>query len=76
MGTAGVPATSATSPVMQRQQSEGSSFSYLHGVPFKLSSEIRVDGCSTTLEDRAELWRIEVDQILANMTRVLNVCND
>lgn len=55
---------------IQRQQSDGT-FNYLQGVPFKLSGEIRVEGCSGV--DRSDVLRIEVDQILANMTRVMDI---
>lgn len=73
-GSAGRPSTHPATPV-QRQQSDGSTFSYLQGVPFKLSPEIRVDGVVSTSADRADVWRIEVDQILANMTRAVDLCS-
>lgn len=53
---------------MQRQHSEV--FSYLQGVPFKLSPLIRTAGDS----DPMEVWSFEVDQILANMTRAMDIC--
>lgn len=53
-------------PTFNRTQSE--TFSYLQGVPFKLSPDIRMgDG------DPTEVARYEVDQILANMTRAMDM---
>lgn len=56
---------------VNRQLSDGS-FSYLQGVPFQLSADIRVAGVGSQA-DRTDLWRIEVDQILANMTRAVDL---
>lgn len=55
---------------MHRQQSDV--FSYLEGVPFKLSPLIRATGAA----DPMEVWGFEVDQILANMTRAVDLCSD
>lgn len=57
---------------VQRQQSDGGTFNYLQGVPFKLSGEIHVDGCRGG-GDRTDVMRIEVDQILAIMTRAMDM---
>lgn len=51
---------------LQRGQSE--TFSYLQGVPFKLSPDIRTNDADPT-----EVTRYEVDQILANMTRAMDM---
>lgn len=56
---------------VNRQLSDGS-FSYLQGVPFKLSADIQVPGVGSQA-DRSDIWRIEVDQILANMTRAVDL---
>lgn len=53
---------------LHRQQSEV--ISYLQGVPFKLSPLIRATGDS----DPMEVWGFEVDQILANLTRAVDLC--
>lgn len=52
---------------IHRQQSEV--FSYLQGVPFKLSPLIRSAGDANP----TEVWGFEVDQILANMTRAMDM---
>lgn len=44
---------------------QDSNFHYLQGVPFKLSSEI------DTGADSTEMQRIQVDEILASLTRML-----
>lgn len=63
------PAASTSKSNMVRQDSE--TISYLQGVPFQLSPSIR-----RADEDPTEVWRIEVDQILANMTRAMDLVTD
>lgn len=65
-GNFGGPHSSA-GPV-KRQDSNA--FHYLQGVPFKLSSEI------DTGADPTEVQRIQVDEILASLTRMLEMSAD
>lgn len=58
----------ASGKTLQRQPSEA--INYLQDVPFKLSPLIRAAGDT----DPTEVWGFEVDQILANMTRALDLC--
>lgn len=68
------PSTDPTAAPVQRQQSDGGTFSYLQGVPFRLSADIRVEGCDGGGGGAsADVMRIEVDQILAQMTRVMDL---
>lgn len=58
----------STGQTIKRQESVA--FHYLQGVPFKLSSEIATGGDST------EIMRIQVDEILASLTRRLDFASD
>lgn len=53
-----------------RRQDSNANFHYLQGVPFKLSSEI------DTGADSTEVQRIQVDEILASLTRMMEMTAD
>lgn len=59
--------SSATTPI--KRQDSATAFHFLQGVPFKLSN-------SLTGVDSTEVMRIQVDEILASLTRRLDFVND
>lgn len=61
------PNSSATTPI--KRQDSATAFHFLQGVPFKLSN-------SLTGVDSTEVMRIQVDEILASLTRRLDFVND
>lgn len=61
--------TSGT-PQQVRRQDSSVNFHYLQGVPFKLANEISTGGDSTEIE------RIQVDAMLASLTRTLDFSSD
>lgn len=68
-GGYGGPAASTTPQHVKRQDSLVN-FHYLEGVPFKLANEISTGG------DATEIERIQVDAMLAMLTRTLHYSSD
>lgn len=68
-GNIGGPYPSSHPGPVKRQDSNAN-FHYLQGVPFKLSSEI------DTGADSTEVQRIQVDEILASLTRMMEMSAD
>lgn len=69
-GNIGVPHPNNAHPGPVKRQDSNANFHYLQGVPFKLSSEI------DTGADSTEVQRIQVDEILASLTRMMEMSAD